>query len=55
MLFIQIVILLLVISFVLALWSLRGINNKPNVEHLRKKLNKGRIIFQSHKSSSGSS
>ena len=52
--FIKIVIGIFILSIVLSLWSLKGINQKPDTKSLRKKLNKGRIIFQSHKSSSGS-
>lgn len=52
--FIAIVLILAVISVALAFLSLRGLNSKPDVEHLKKRLNKNRVIFQSHSSSSGS-
>jgi len=43
--FISIVITIFVISFLLALRSLKGINTKPDIEKLKKKLNKNRVIF----------
>lgn len=53
--FIYITLIIAVISFVLAVRSLRGINEKPDMEHLRKKLNKNKIIFKSYSDSSSDS
>lgn len=53
--FLQIVLIIAVISILLAVRSLKGINSKPDVDKLRKKLNKNRVIFQSHSTSSSDS
>jgi len=53
--FLQIVLIIAGLSVLLAVWSLRGINSKPDVDKLRKKLNKNRVIFQSHSASSSDS
>ena len=53
--FLQVVLIIAVISILLAMWSVRGINSKPDVDKLRKKLNKNRVIFQSHSASSSDS
>lgn len=53
--FIYIVLIIAIVSFLLAVKSLRGLNAKPDVEHLRKKLNKHKVIFQSHSDSSSKS
>ncbi|MCL5435112.1 MAG: hypothetical protein M1405_01865 [Patescibacteria group bacterium] len=53
--FLQIVLILIVISIILSLWSLRGANSRPDTDKLRKKLNKNRVIFQSHSSSTSGS
>lgn len=50
--FLQTVLIIAVISILLAVWSLRGINSKPDVDKFKKKLNKNRVIFQSHPDSS---
>lgn len=49
--FIQIVILLFIISFLLALRSLKFVNEKPEVGDVKKSLDKNRVIFHSHSSS----
>lgn len=51
--FVKVVIFIAIISVLLAVWSLRGLNAKPDVKTLKKKLDKGRVIF--HSSSSDSS
>jgi hypothetical protein len=45
--FINITILLLILSLVLAIKSARKINEKPSVKNVKKSLDKDRIIFQS--------
>lgn len=49
--FIQIVAILFIISFLLALRSLKSVNEKPEVEDVKKSLDKNRVIFHSHSSS----
>lgn len=49
--FISITIFILIISFLLSLKSLKTINEKPEVKHVKKSLDKDKIIFQSHSSS----
>ena len=53
--FMQMVLIIAAFSILLAVWSLRGVNSKPDVDKLRKKLNKNRVIFQSHSASSSDS
>jgi len=49
--FIQITIVLFIVSFLLALKSMRKINEKPEIESVKKSLDKNKVIFQSHSSS----
>lgn len=42
-----IVILLLVLSFILALKSLKTLNEKPKIGHVKKSLDKNRVIYHS--------
>lgn len=49
--FSQIVIILFLISFLMALRSLRTINEKPKVGDVKKSLDKNKIIFHSQSSS----
>jgi len=45
--FINITILLLMLSFFLAVGSARKINEKPSIKNVKKSLDKSRIIFHS--------
>lgn len=49
--FIKIVIVLFIISFLMALRSLKTVNEKPGTGHVKKSLDKDRVIFHSHSSS----
>lgn len=49
--FIQIVLVLFIISFLMALKSLRTVNEKPGIKHIKKSLDKDRVIFHSQSSS----
>lgn len=49
--FIQIVVVLLIISFLWALKSVKTVNEKPEVKDVKKSLDKNRVIFHSHSSS----
>lgn len=53
--FIKVLIILAVISVLLSFLSLRGIHAKKEVEDIKKKLFKGRVVFQRSESSSSSS
>lgn len=46
--FIQIVLILFLISFLLALRSLKTVNEKPKVGHVKKSLDKDRVLYHSH-------
>lgn len=46
-----IILILLIVSFVLALKSLKSIGDKPKISEVKKSLDKNRIVFQSHSSS----
>lgn len=48
--FITIVLILLVVSFVLALRSLKTVNEKPEVKDVKKSLDKHRVIYHSQSS-----
>jgi hypothetical protein len=50
--FIAIIIVILLISFVLALKSLRSLNEKPGIKEVKKSLDKDRVIYHSRASSS---
>lgn len=43
---------ILVISIILSFWSLKNLNTKREVEEVKNKLKKGRVVFQSSGSSS---
>ena len=49
--FLQVVFVLFIISFLLALKSLGSVNEKPKVEDVKKNLDKNRVIFHSQSSS----
>lgn len=49
--FIQIVVVLFIISFFWALKSVKTVNEKPEVKDVKKSLDKNRVIFHSHSSS----
>lgn len=51
--FLQIIIVLVVISILLAVRSLTKINEKPGIKEVKKSLDKSRIIFWADHSSSG--
>lgn len=44
-------VIILIISFLLALKSLRTIDEKPGIGAVKKSLDKHRVIFKSHSSS----
>lgn len=48
--FVGIVLIILVVSFLLALRSLKTINEKPKLKDVKRSLDKDRIIFKSHSS-----
>ena len=48
--FIIIVLLLLIVSFILALRSVKTVNEKPEVKDVKKSLDKDRIIYHSQSS-----
>lgn len=48
--FIIIVLILLLISFLLSLKSLKTLNEKPGIKDIKKSLDKHRVIFHSHSS-----
>lgn len=50
--FIFIVLALFIVSFVLALRSIKTVNEKPGIKDVKKSLDKNRVIFHSHSSSS---
>lgn len=52
MIFLIAVIVIALISVGLAFWSLRGLERKPEVDEVKKKLEKGRVVFHSQTSSS---
>jgi hypothetical protein len=49
--FVSAIITIFLISFVWALFALKKVNSRPDVENVKKKLNKNRIIFQNQESS----
>jgi hypothetical protein len=51
--FLGIVVLLFIISFVLALRALKFLDEKPKMGHVKKSLDKNRVIYDSRTSSSG--
>lgn len=48
--FIQIVAVLFLISFLMALRALKNVNEKPKIKEVKKSLDKNRIIFHSKSS-----
>lgn len=48
--FIIIVLILLIVSFILALRSVKTVNEKPEVKDVKKSLDKDRIIYHSQSS-----
>ncbi len=49
-----VVVVIAIISFILSLISLRNLKNKAHLDEVKKKLDKGRVIFQDTSSSSKS-
>lgn len=49
--FIFAVILIFIVSFILALRSVKTIGDKPKVTEVKKSIDKDRIVFQTHSSS----
>jgi hypothetical protein len=47
-----IILLILVVSFLLALWSLKTLNEEPKIGLVKKSLDKSKIIYHSRTSSS---
>lgn len=52
MFFLTSIIIIAFISVILAFWSLRNLEKKPKAKEFKKKLDKRRVIFHAHKSSS---
>lgn len=50
--FLAIVFLLIIISFLMALRALRSLNENPKMGHVKKSLDKNRVIYHSRTSSS---
>lgn len=48
--FIAAILLLLLISFLLSLKSLKTVNEKPGIKEVKKSLDKQRVIFHNHSS-----
>lgn len=49
--FIEIILVLFLISFLMALRSLKTINDKPGIKDVKKSLDKNKIIYRSQSSS----
>jgi hypothetical protein len=49
--FIFAVLIIFIVSFLLAIKSMRTINEKPETRDVKKSLDKDRVIFQGHASS----
>ena len=49
--FIIAIIVLLITAFILALWSLKNLNQKPGIKAIKKSLDKNRVVFHSRASS----
>ncbi len=47
---IVIVLVILLISFLLALYSLKNLNEKPGIKDVKKSLDKERVIYRGHSS-----
>lgn len=50
--FLGVILILLVVSFLLALRSTRTVNQKPEVKDVKRSLDKDRVIYHGHSSSS---
>lgn len=50
--FISVVLIILVLSIVLSFWSLKNLNAKKEVDEVKDKLKKGKVLFQRSGSSS---
>lgn len=50
--FIYVVLIILVLSIALSFWSLKNLNAKKEVDEVKSKLKKGKVLFQSSGSSS---
>lgn len=50
--FIFALVIILVLSIILSFWSLRNLNAKKEVDEVKDKLKKGKVLFQSSGSSS---
>lgn len=44
--FLQIVVVIAIISFVWALWSLRNLSIRDELRQTKEKLKKGRVVYQ---------
>lgn len=47
---IVIALVILLISFILALFSLKSLNEKPGIKEIKKSLDKDRVIYRGHSS-----
>ncbi len=47
---IPIILTILLISFILALYSLKSLNEKPGIKEVKKSLDKERVIYRGHSS-----
>jgi len=47
---IPIILTILLISFILALYSLKSLNEKPGIKEIKKSLDKERVIYRGHSS-----
>jgi len=47
---IAIILVILLISFILALYSLKSLNEKPGIKEVKKSLDKERVIYRGHSS-----
>lgn len=50
--FVLTTIIILILSVILSFWSLKNLNAKKEVEEVKNKLKKGRVLFQRSGSSS---
>ncbi|MEK7551304.1 MAG: hypothetical protein AAB532_01780 [Patescibacteria group bacterium] len=47
---IVVTLVILLISFILALFSLKSLNEKPGIKDVKKSLDKERVIYRGHSS-----
>ncbi len=47
---VAIILVILLISFILALYSLKSLNEKPGIKEIKKSLDKERVIYRGHSS-----